>query len=638
MVREMVGGCCVCLDERGWNENPLVYCDGSGCNVAVHQACYGIVKVPSGPWFCCKCRSQERVARVKCELCPSKEGALKRTDNVGWAHVVCALYIPEVRFGDVSTMEPIIFSSVPHERFLKTCYICEENGRESKTSNGACMNCHKAGCKLSFHVTCAQSKRLLCEEASVNGHVQYVGYCSTHWSRRFKQPSVTPHITEAEVKTHAKERKGRSRTDSTSSNTSVEIVKRGRKPKLVDVVSLDDKSSDNRLEAISPVTADEAVFENHPSSKAAAVPNGQASCKESASSHSFSVNGILSNDKSKMSSPLNTPVTNHLKDSSKPFDVSGPTNVHDKKESQSRHKSELKIRKSSEKEKLKKLKNKINGYKELNKEKKKDKEILSKDVERKKKDKHIEKSIEKKAKGHAKEKINEKKRKFPQPSQLGLLENGKVSSWDSVTPKYDEPPDNFQQFLEHQWNQSAQFLTAKAEHFDVASLLGCLHQLKADNTKLEKKLLSLQSRRDRLLGVNARLAASITESNLLGNGKIQSPLSSMLSKLNDSPTASKPKKSKKSQKKSPELDHHNAASPDLALLAATSARLGGSSRDTFADLSVPSDEKPPTLQHTEHNTLMQPDATSHIHGELIPNRSNFHAQMDFLANSSTKQR
>ncbi len=34
---EMVGGCCVCLDERGWDENPLVYCDGHGCNVAVHQ-------------------------------------------------------------------------------------------------------------------------------------------------------------------------------------------------------------------------------------------------------------------------------------------------------------------------------------------------------------------------------------------------------------------------------------------------------------------------------------------------------------------------------------------------------------------------------------------------------------------------
>ena len=37
MVKEMIGGCCVCSDERGWDENPLVYCDGHGCNVAVHQ-------------------------------------------------------------------------------------------------------------------------------------------------------------------------------------------------------------------------------------------------------------------------------------------------------------------------------------------------------------------------------------------------------------------------------------------------------------------------------------------------------------------------------------------------------------------------------------------------------------------------
>ena len=63
-MREMVGGCCVCSDERGWDENPLVYCDGAGCNVAVHQACYGIVTVPTGPWFCRKCESQERAARV----------------------------------------------------------------------------------------------------------------------------------------------------------------------------------------------------------------------------------------------------------------------------------------------------------------------------------------------------------------------------------------------------------------------------------------------------------------------------------------------------------------------------------------------------------------------------------------------
>lgn len=36
-MKEMVGGCCVCSDERGWAENPLVYCDGHACSVAVHQ-------------------------------------------------------------------------------------------------------------------------------------------------------------------------------------------------------------------------------------------------------------------------------------------------------------------------------------------------------------------------------------------------------------------------------------------------------------------------------------------------------------------------------------------------------------------------------------------------------------------------
>uniref|UniRef100_A0A2K5JJS6 PHD-type domain-containing protein n=1 Tax=Colobus angolensis palliatus TaxID=336983 RepID=A0A2K5JJS6_COLAP len=57
-MKEMIGGCCVCSDERGWAENPLVYCDGHGCT------CYGIVQVPTGPWFCRKCESQERAARV----------------------------------------------------------------------------------------------------------------------------------------------------------------------------------------------------------------------------------------------------------------------------------------------------------------------------------------------------------------------------------------------------------------------------------------------------------------------------------------------------------------------------------------------------------------------------------------------
>nr|XP_025041967.1 protein AF-17 [Pelodiscus sinensis] len=150
----------------------------------VNNACYGIVQVPTGPWFCRKCESQERAARVRCELCPHKDGALKRTDNGGWAHVVCALYIPEVQFANVLTMEPIVLQYVPHDRFSKTCYICEEQGRESKAASGACMTCNRHGCRQAFHVTCAQMAGLLCEEEVLEvDNVKYCGYCKYHFNK-----------------------------------------------------------------------------------------------------------------------------------------------------------------------------------------------------------------------------------------------------------------------------------------------------------------------------------------------------------------------------------------------------------------------------------------------------------------------
>lgn len=41
---------------------------------------------------------------------------------IGWAHVVCALYIPEVTFGNLRTMEPIVTTKLPKERFSKVHY------------------------------------------------------------------------------------------------------------------------------------------------------------------------------------------------------------------------------------------------------------------------------------------------------------------------------------------------------------------------------------------------------------------------------------------------------------------------------------------------------------------------------------
>lgn len=635
MVREMIGGCCVCLDERGWNENPLVYCDGAGCTVAVHQACYGIVKVPSGPWFCCKCRSTERIARLKCELCPIKEGALKRTDTGGWAHVVCALYIPEVRFGNVSTMEPIIFSSVPHDRFMKPCYICDENGRESNRSSGACMACHKVGCKLSFHVTCAQSKRLLCEEASINGHVQYVGYCRTHWAKRFKQPTnSTEQVNEQDIKKSLKDKKSRSRTESMSSVTSIEmgttkVKKKSSRPP--DLNTQQKNISDCQEDTISPAVGEASDHSMYSSSKKAAIPSAQAKYKDNSS---FTVNGLLSDSKAKTSSPLNTPVIKeeikiNEKVASSDEEV---TNIEKATDTLS------KKRKLKEKEKGKeeRKKAKLKVVKETKtKESKLKESIVNSNVKKDNLDKRKKEKLDLKQKL----KSSDKKKKIPQPSKLGLVENGKVSSWESITPKNIETPDNFQDFLEHQWNQSAQFILSKAQHFDAASLLTTLHQLKGDNTKLENKLTHLQSRRDRLLGVNARLAASFAESaKTIDQEHNNYRLSAMLSKLNDN-NESRPVNNRY---KSPESkliasDNSTISSPDLAMLAAASAKLESNTRSSLETRpnNIPPDEKP-ALGSIQDSTslLMQPSLSSHCNGTLASSLDSLHRE-PFVHNNSS---
>ncbi|XP_016161019.1 PREDICTED: protein AF-17-like, partial [Ficedula albicollis] len=102
----------------------------------------------------------------------------------GWAHVVCALYIPEVQFANVLTMEPIVLQYVPHDRFNKTCYICEEQGRESKAASGACMACNRHGCRQAFPFPSAQMAGLLCEEEVLEvDNVKYCGYCKYHFSK-----------------------------------------------------------------------------------------------------------------------------------------------------------------------------------------------------------------------------------------------------------------------------------------------------------------------------------------------------------------------------------------------------------------------------------------------------------------------
>ncbi|CCH61695.1 hypothetical protein TBLA_0F01530 [Henningerozyma blattae CBS 6284] len=139
--------CAICDGAYSDNNNAIVFCDG--CDIAVHQECYGIVFIPEGQWLCRKCLFSKNM-KVNCLLCPSHTGAFKQTDVGKWAHVLCSLWIPELYFANVNYMEPIEgLEYIAKSRWKLVCYICEQRV-------GACIQCSNKNCFRSYHVTCAK--------------------------------------------------------------------------------------------------------------------------------------------------------------------------------------------------------------------------------------------------------------------------------------------------------------------------------------------------------------------------------------------------------------------------------------------------------------------------------------------------
>ena len=91
-----VDRCAVCDDDRDFDFDQLVTCEG--CGISVHQSCYGIPEIPDDAvgYLCRACEHTGGVVSETplCSLCPVEGGALKPTTTPGqWCHSACCQWI-----------------------------------------------------------------------------------------------------------------------------------------------------------------------------------------------------------------------------------------------------------------------------------------------------------------------------------------------------------------------------------------------------------------------------------------------------------------------------------------------------------------------------------------------------------------
>uniref|UniRef100_A0A2P2L8Y3 Histone-lysine N-methyltransferase ATX2 n=1 Tax=Rhizophora mucronata TaxID=61149 RepID=A0A2P2L8Y3_RHIMU len=148
--------CSVCHMDEEYENNLFLQCDK--CRMMVHARCYGELEPVDGVlWLCNLCRPGAPESPPPCCLCPVTGGAMKQTTDGRWAHLACAIWIPETCLSDVKRMEPIDgLNRINKDRWKLLCSICG-------VAYGACIQCSNNSCRVAYHALCARAAGLCVE-------------------------------------------------------------------------------------------------------------------------------------------------------------------------------------------------------------------------------------------------------------------------------------------------------------------------------------------------------------------------------------------------------------------------------------------------------------------------------------------
>ncbi|DBB02002.1 hypothetical protein WJX77_007509 [Trebouxia sp. C0004] len=183
--------CNVCGDDEQAEGNEILLCDGEGCDVAVHQACYAVARVPRGKWYCDGCKDKLDLAKPNCVCCPVLGGALRKVPSLGpvkaaqgypnkkpYLHLACALWTPEILISDPEGMRGPKLDALRQHRVDLTCAICKQAG-------GAVIQCSFGVCCRSFHVLCGRHVKAAAAFRHTDGHP--LAFCMEHSKERYQR-------------------------------------------------------------------------------------------------------------------------------------------------------------------------------------------------------------------------------------------------------------------------------------------------------------------------------------------------------------------------------------------------------------------------------------------------------------------